>query len=373
MALQRSPLHKLCLQEKCRMVPFANWEMPIHFSGLINEHKAVRTQAGIFDISHMGVIQIESINAKDLLQDLVPSDLHRIGPGEACYTVLLNEKAGIIDDIIIYDMGINDGLETILIIVNAACKSKDIEWIREKINPSKYHLCDKKKDGILLALQGPSSKEILERYLNESLSNIPKFGHRIINLNSKTDKEGSSVFISRTGYTGEDGFEILLSSQEGNKLWSQLIHEGVTPCGLGARDTLRLEAGMHLYGNDLDSTTSPFEAGLGWLVHLEMPCDFYGREILEKQAKEGVHRRLIGLELQDRAIPRKGYQVFHKSQVIGHVTSGSWSPSLEKGIALAYVKSQFARVGERLWIDIRGKKTPAKIVKKPFYKNSNNN
>ncbi len=296
-------------------------------------------------------------------------DLNRIGPGEACYTLFLNQSGGIIDDLIIYDLGkINGNNESLLIIFNAACSSNNITWLKKHLKGSSIKISDAKKDQILLALQGPKAQNILHQYCHDSLSNLPHFGHRKIQLKGINKAESKSIFIARTGYTGEDGFELLLPNEVGRLFWKRLIDDGIIPCGLGARDTLRLEAGMHLYGNDIDSKTTPFEAGLGWLVHLEIPSKFIGKDALEKQAKEGIKQRLVGLEMKDRAIARKGYQVFHETLPIGRVTSGTWSPTLGKAIALAYVPIEHSKIGNTMLIDIRKKKYPAKVVHKIFYR-----
>ncbi len=352
------------------MSPFAGWEMPIQFSGLVNEHLAVRQSAGVFDISHMGVLQIKGKNPKNALQALVPTDLNRIGPQEACYTLLLNEKGGIIDDLIIYDLGTNNEKEgKVLVVINAACYSNDINWLQKHLHQKGIQITDAKKNGVLLAVQGPKTQEILESHFDVSLKNLPSFGHRQIQLNSKELQQAAgSVFIARTGYTGEDGFELLLTAEAGQLLWKKLINQGVMPCGLGARNTLRLEAGMHLYGNDMNVETTPFEAGLGWLVHLEMPSNFIGRDVLEKQAKEGINRRLIGLKLEGRAIARAGYPVVHENKPIGKITSGTWSPSLNEAIALAYVPVECSKIGNKLLVEIRNKQYPATVVKKAFIK-----
>ena len=367
MPLQRTPLHDLCLQSGGRMVPFAGWEMPVQFSGLVQEHNAVRERVGMFDISHMGVLRLEGRNPKDALQQLVPSDLHRVGPGEACYTVLLNDNAGIRDDLIVYDCGAIDAERGVLILViNAACADSDTAWIRKRMEPAGLTVTDLKAGGVLLALQGPEAIPLLETLSGTDLTGLPRFGHRELTL------EGiqNPVFTARTGYTGEDGVELLLSADDGQTLWQQLLSRGVTPCGLGARDTLRLEAAMHLYGQDMDAVTTPFEASLGWLVHLEMPADFVGRSALEKAAENGPKKRLVGLKLQGRAIARHDYPVLHNGETVGVVTSGTWSPSLGEAIALAYVPTDVAKVGTELSVEIRGKAQPATVVKRPFYKRS---
>tara|TARA_Y100001968_G_scaffold212345_1_gene195509 strand:+ start:82820 stop:83938 length:1119 start_codon:yes stop_codon:yes gene_type:complete len=369
MSLKRTPLYKDCQQAGCRIAPFAGWEMPVQFSGLVNEHISVRKNAGLFDISHMGVFLLQGIEAKDALQGLVPTDLFRIGSGEAVYTVLLNENGGIIDDLIIYDLGITENnLEKLLLVINASCINKDINWIKSKVDQSNILISDFKKDGILLALQGPNSITKLEKILNKSLSNLPRFGHKTFYLENKKLNHFGEIFIARTGYTGEDGVEILLSEKAGKFLWNELIKEDITPCGLGARDTLRLEAGMSLYGNELNSSTTPFETGLGWLVHLEMPKSFIGRSVLEKQAKEGITKQLVGLQINGRAIARKGYKLINNEKEIGQVTSGTWSPTLNKAIAIGIIRSEYAQIGNLITVEIRGKYHEAVIVKLPFYK-----
>lgn len=349
------------------MVPFAGWEMPVQFSGLIQEHKAVREQVGMFDISHMGVLRLEGPNPKDALQQMVPSDLHRIGPGEACYSVLLNERGGIRDDLIVYDCGPLDAERgALVLVINAACADSDTAWIREQMEPAGLTVTDIKQGGVLLALQGPKAIALLEQLSGEDLSGLPRFGHRMLSVSGLQEP----VFTARTGYTGEDGAELLLSAEDGQHLWRELLERGVTPCGLGARDTLRLEAAMHLYGQDMDDATNPFEAGLGWLVHLEMPSDFVGRKALEQAVEAGPTKRLIGLKLQGRAIARHDYPVLHNDEPVGVVTSGTWSPTLGEAIALAYVPRALAKIGTELCVEIRGKAQPATVVRRPFYKRS---
>jgi aminomethyltransferase len=355
------------------LVPFAGWEMAVQFGGLVQEHQAVRQHVGVFDISHMGVLTLQGDGVKDALQALLPTDLFRIGPGEACYSVLLNEAGGIRDDLIVYDRGRRPWLQApgdassnetdeLVLVINAACAEADTAWIRSQLEPQGFRISDRKGDGVLLALQGPEAAARLEALCGESLAGLPRFGHRDLSI------AGQTVFTGRTGYTGEDGFELLLSRQAGLALWQRLLAAGVTPCGLGARDTLRLEAAMHLYGNDMDASTTPLEASLGWLVHLEMPADFIGRGALEAQTAAGVQKRLVGLKLQGRAIARHGYPVLLNGEPVGEITSGTWSPSLGEAIALAYVPAAAAKVGSELAVEIRGKAEPAVVVKRPFYR-----
>ncbi|MGL6133792.1 MAG: glycine cleavage system aminomethyltransferase GcvT [Prochlorococcaceae cyanobacterium] len=387
MALLRTPLFEAARAAGGRLVPFAGWELPVQFQGLVAEHRAVRSACGLFDISHMGVLRLRGDGAKDALQALVPSDLFRIGPGEACYTVLLNEGGGIRDDLIVYDRGRvaagGNGGEThelplvdeLLLVINADCAAADTAWISSQLQPAGIAVDDLKGDGVLLALQGPQAAARLEALAGISLSGLPRFGHRQLPLRGTAAgaAAAASVFVARTGYTGEDGFELLLEREPGLALWQQLLAEGVTPCGLGSRDSLRLEAAMHLYGSDMDATTTPLEVGLGWLVHLEMPKPFIGRDVLERQSAGGVRRRLVGLELRGRAIPRHGYPVLAAgaeggSKPVGTVTSGGWSPTLERGIALASVPAELSRPGTELAVEIRGRAEPATVVKRPFYR-----
>jgi len=368
--LRRTPLHGAARAAGGRLVPFAGWEMAVQFAGLVAEHTAVRQACGVFDISHMGVLVLRGDGVKDALQGLVPSDLFRIGPGEACYTVLLNEAGGIRDDLIIYDRGHRGEADEVVLVINAACAEADTAWIRSQLEPAAISIADRKgPEGILLALQGPEAPARLEALVGESLAGLPRFGHRDLVLRGAGGAaSGAPMFAARTGYTGEDGFELLLERDAGLALWEQLLAEGVTPCGLGARDTLRLEAAMHLYGNDMDADTTPLEASLGWLVHLEMPADFIGRQALERQTADGVSRRLVGLRLEGRAIARHGYPVLQNGAVVGEVTSGTWSPTLGQAIALAYVPTAAAKPGTALAVEVRGRAEPAVVVKRPFYR-----
>ena len=372
--LRRTPLAAAVMEAGGRLVPFAGWEMPVQFAGLVQEHQAVRQACGVFDISHMGVLRLRGQAVKDALQGLVPSDLFRIGPGEACYTVLLNAAGGIRDDLIVYDRGrvqtSGGERDEVVLVINAACAESDTAWLRSQLEPAGITIEDRKGDGVLLALQGPQAVAELQALSGVDLAGLPRFGHRDLVLAGEASGAAAAacVFVARTGYTGEDGFELLLDRDAGLALWDQLLERGVEPCGLGARDTLRLEAAMHLYGQDMDTATTPLEAGLGWLVHLEMPADFIGRDVLERQTAEGVRRRLVGLKLQGRAIARHGYPVLHDDQQVGEITSGSWSPTLSEGIALAYVPAPLAKLGTELAVRIRGRQEPAVVVKRPFYR-----
>jgi aminomethyltransferase len=339
--------------------------MPVQFSGISREHEAVRTAAGMFDISHMGKFTLQGKNLISHLQVLVPSDLSRLQPGQAQYTVLLNPQGGIIDDIIVYYQGEDsNGTQQAFIIVNAATTNKDKAWILQHLDQNQVQFQDISPTKVLIALQGPKAIDYLQPFVKADLQPIPAFGHLETTILDKP------AFIARTGYTGEDGFEVLVDPEVGVELWRSLYDAGVIPCGLGARDTLRLEAAMALYGQDIDDTTTPLEAGLGWLVHLDTKGDFIGRSVLEQQKATGVQHRLIGLQTQGRNIARHGYQVLAEGKVVGEVTSGTLSPTLGHPVALAYVPAKLAKVGQQLEVEIRGKAYPAVVVKRPFYRSS---
>ncbi len=347
------------------MTEFSGWEMPVQFSGILAEHKAVRTHAGLFDISHMGKFHLKGDRLIDQLQPLVPSDLSRLQPGQAQYTVLLNAEGGILDDIIYYHQGVNEqGEQQGMIIVNAATRTRDKAWMLAHLDQNQIQFQDLSSDRILLALQGPKAIEILQSLIPTDFSQIPRFGH------FQTTLYGETAFIARTGYTGEDGVEIMTPPAAGIQLWETLLAKGVTPCGLGARDTLRLEAAMCLYGQDITENTTPLEAGLSWVIHWDSKGEFIGRSALEAQKARGIARRLVGIQTTERYIARHGYPVLLNEQTVGEVTSGTLSPTLGKPIALAYMAKDYAKVGQKLTVMIRGKTYPAVVVKKPFYKGS---
>ena len=361
--LARTPLFSLIVEQKAKMTEFSGWEMPVQFTGLKQEHAAIRNGVGMFDISHMGKFVMQGKGLLSALQTLVPSDLSRLKIGLAQYTVLLNEKAGIIDDIIIYYQGETEsGEERATIIVNAGTMEKDKAWFLSHLDNNQINFVDLSADKALIAIQGPKALGTLQTLVTDELTDFPAFGHLETTIFDKP------AFIARTGYTGEDGFEIMVDPDIAKTLWRSLLGAGVIPCGLGARDTLRLEAAMCLYGQDIDDTTTPLEAGLGWLVHLDTTGDFIGRDILEDQKLNGVKQRLVGLEMGGRHIARHGYPVVLEGETIGEITSGTQSPTLESAIALAYVANPFSKIGQTLEVEIRGKTYPAKVVKKPFYR-----
>lgn len=364
--LQRTPLFSLHQALGARFVSFAGWEMPLQYRGVIAEHRAVRERVGTFDISHMGKFTLWGPELGSHLSRLVPSDLSAVPVGSGRYTVLLNPLGGILDDVIFYRHPPEGELEHWSVIVNAATRQKDWDWLNHHFQgiPG-VNLQDHSDTRVLLAVQGPAAEQVLQPFLEGSLKALRRFQHG--QFAGAAGALGESIFVARTGYTGEDGFEVMLSPEDGIRLWEQLIQAGVQPCGLGCRDTLRLEAAFHLYGQDMDESTTPLEAGLGWLVN--NPGDYIGKPAIESQRQQGIPRHLVGFRMLHPAIPRSGYAIYapNSPEPIGRVTSGTHSPSLGYGIGLGYVAPAWAKVGSRLEIEIRGQRRPAEVVKKPFY------
>lgn len=353
--LHRTPLFAQHQALNARFTAFGDWEMPLQYSSILQEHQAVRQRVGIFDISHMGKFLLKGVGVQAALQQLVPSDLSRLRPGQAKYTVLLNEAGGIVDDLILYieESGVR-------CIVNAATAAKDLAWFRRYL-PPEYEIVDESALKILLAVQGPAATAILAPLWDHSFGALKPYCHRSGRI------LGQRGWIARTGYTGEDGFEILVDIDTGVRLWQTLIEAGVAPCGLGARDTLRLEAALLLYGQDIDEHTTPLEAGLEWLIDWQKST-FIGREALWQQKQEGIEQQLVGLELQGKGIARHNYPIYFQGQCIGKVTSGTLSPTLAKAIALGYVYPEFANVGRELVVQVRDRPVPATVVSRPFYR-----
>jgi aminomethyltransferase len=356
---KRTPLFNAHCDLAARMVPFGGWDMPVQYSGLSAEHTAVRTQVGMFDISHMGKFRLQGTDILEQLQVLVPSNLAKLQPGQAQYTVFLNAEAGIIDDVIFYCQS----PEQWVVIVNGATCTKDRLWLEQ-------HLCgvrfsDDTDNQILIALQGPQAVETLQKLVSVDLGQLGRFAF------ATTELLGAPAFIARTGYTGEDGFEIMVPVETGLKLWETFLGLGVVPCGLGARDTLRLEAAMHLYGQDMDETTTPLEASLAWVIDWQKP-EFMGHEVLRAQKAAGTQKRLVGFEVQSRQIARHGYPITVGGEPIGIVTSGTLPPTINRPIGLGYVPKELSAVGTAFEIEIRGKQIPAMVVKRPFYRRLSN-
>jgi aminomethyltransferase len=344
------------------MVPFGGWDMPVEYSGLIAEHQAVRSAAGLFDVSHMGEFEVTGPGALAFLQRVTANDVAKLAIGQAQYSALPTPSGGPIDDVIVY----RRGEERYLVVVNAANVDKDWAWLRAQ-GPSDCALDDQSAAFALLALQGPRAEAILQSLTSIELSQIAFYHFAEGRVN------GDPAIVARTGYTGEDGFELFVSPDAAPGLWRKLVEagrpQGLLPAGLGARDTLRLEARMLLYGNDMDETTTLVESGLGWIVSAHPgKGDWNGRSVLLEQKANGAPRKLVGFETTERGIPRHGYPVYLGDEASGTVTSGSFAPFLQKSIGLAYLPSARSAVGTELSVEIRGRRIGARVVKTPFYK-----
>lgn len=352
--LKMTPLNQAHKALGAKMVPFAGWEMPVSYKSIIEEHNAVRNSVGIFDIGHMGLIKIEGEDALALIQNVATNDASKLEVGQCQYSILCNDKGGTIDDILVYRLPMH-----YLIVSNASNTDKVLAWLQKQAKTFKdatVYLCEKH---CMLSIQGPEANKVVAKVLNVDLSEL-KHNHTLW---------WKGAVISRTGYTGEDGLELIIANRETEKIWAMLIKAGAQPCGLGARDTLRLEAGYPLYGHEYDEETSPLEVGYGWAVKLEKG-DFIGKPVLLKQKEKGTNKKLVGVELEGRGIIRDGGLIFDASgnREIGKVTSGTFSPTLKKPIALAYLATKEAAPGNKVSALIRGVKVPAKLVAKTFYK-----
>lgn len=354
--LQRLPLHKKHVAAGAKIGAFGRWEVPVYFSSILEEHRLVRSQAGLFDISHMGELFIEGPGSESFLQRLLPRDIGKLDEGRAQYMPLLNENGGIIDDILLY----RAGRHQFLMVVNAGNISRDRQWIESQC-PPEVSFKDQSPGYGLLALQGPRSETVIRDL----------FGAEYAGLKYYRFRPYGKGLISRTGYTGEDGFEIMVPNEELMELWETILkageQEGVRPAGFGARDTLRLEAGMLLHGHDMDESVTPLEAGLSWAID-SAKKDFIGKEILEKQIREGIRQRLAGFEILGRGIPREGYRIEKDGRQAGRVTSGSFSPTLKKNIGLGYVELGLSEEDREIEVLIRERPVKARIVRLPFYK-----
>jgi aminomethyltransferase len=342
--LQRTPLYDRHVVLGARMVPFAGFEMPVQYEGVIQEHRAVRTDAGVFDVSHMGELDVEGPRAHEFLQRLLSNDLDRLAPGQAQYTLLTNENGGIVDDVIAYRLG----EFRYLVVVNASNRDTDFARLKDR-EVSGSDVRDMSDECAMLAIQGPRAIERL------GLPEAPRFTF------AEADIDGVEVMVNRTGYTGEDGCELVCDAEDAVRLWDAVLARGIVPCGLGARDTLRLEACYPLHGNDITHETDAISAGLGWACALEK--EFAGVEELRRIKEQGPARRLVAFVMEEKAIPRGGMAIDGG----GEVTSGSHSPMLDVGIGMGYVPSERAEPGNELTIDVRGKPRRARVVKKPIY------
>lgn len=358
--LRRTPLHALHRDLGGRLVPFAGWEMPVQFVGVVAEHRAVRERAGLFDVSHMGQLAFEGPEAEALLQRLTPNDVSRLRPGRAHYSALTTPSGGFVDDLVVY----RRGESSFLAITNAANTGRDREWIRERGGAAAGAMTDRSDDFALLALQGPGAERILDPLTDLDLSSIRYYRFaegRVLD---------TPATVARMGYTGEDGFEILLPAEGAEAAARRLLEagegEGLVPAGLGARDTLRLEAKMALHGQDIGEEHTVLEADLGWIVKWKKG-EFVGRAALAEQREKGVSRKLVGFELRERGIPRHGYPLRVGGAPFGEVTSGGFAPTLGKSIGLAYLPTAAAEVGREFEVGVRGRFLRAEVVATPFY------
>lgn len=368
---KRTPLYDEHIAAGARIIDFAGFAMPVEYSGIIAEHKTVRSAAGLFDLSHMGEISVSGPGAADFLEWVVTNHVANMKEGQARYTAICRPDGGIVDDVVIYRRR-----DDFLIVANAANIAKDLEWLDyvrrawpgeggPPVNPDDVVIKDLSDTTALIALQGPKAAAILGQLTGADLENLRPF--RFV----YADVAGHQALVSRTGYTGEDGFELYIAPEAAVPLWRALLAagepEGLVPVGLGARDTLRLEMRFPLYGNDIDETTTPLEAGLDFVVKLSKD-GFIGKEALVKQEEEGVAHRLIGFKLEGRGIPRQGYTLITNDRPIGRVTSGSMSPSLGEPIGMGYVESGFAAPGTELFMEMRGRLIPCRVVEGRFVK-----
>ncbi|HEX5874162.1 MAG TPA: glycine cleavage system aminomethyltransferase GcvT [Pyrinomonadaceae bacterium] len=363
--LKQTPLNSAHRLAGGRMVDFGGWDMPVQYpAGTIEEHLRTRTHAGLFDVSHMGEIDVRGADAVPFVNRITSNDVTKLVDGQAQYTALTTPEGTVVDDLLVYRLA----ADHLLLVVNASTTEKDWDWIKSKHSSENVQLNNVSADYCQLALQGPEAQSILQKLTDLPLAEIKYYTFRSGTV------DGVEGIVSRTGYTGEDGFEIYAPADRAEQLWTRILDtgntgtpEGVLPCGLAARNTLRLEAGLALYGHEIDETTTLLEANLGWICKLDKG-DFTGREALAQQKQAGVKRKLVGFEVTERGIARDDQEVVVGGQRVGKVTSGSPAPFLKKNIGFAYVPVEFATVGQEIQIDVRGRLVNAQIVKTPFYK-----
>ncbi|MBC7361091.1 MAG: glycine cleavage system aminomethyltransferase GcvT [Candidatus Aminicenantes bacterium] len=360
--MKKTRLNAVHKESGARMIEFAGWEMPVEYKGIIDEHLAVRTKAGLFDVSHMGEIFVEGPEALACVQYLTPNDVAKLSPGQVQYTALTTPEGTFVDDMLVYCLSLPDRY---LLVVNAANTDKDYAWIKEKSAPFNVQVINRSDEYSQLALQGPLAQEILQPLTDIDLSQMKSFHFAFGKV------AGLDCLVSRTGYTGEDGFEIYTLAENPEVIWKAIIKEGtpkgLLPVGLGARDTLRLEARLMLYGNDITDKTTVLEADLKWIIKFQKG-DFLGKAALEKQLQEGLKRKLVGFEVVDKGIARPHYPVFIKGEKVSEVCSGTFAPYVKKAIGLVYLPIEYTEIGTEFEIGIRDKKLKAKVVPTPFYK-----
>jgi len=357
--LNRTPLYHVHKQLGGRLIEFGGWEMPVQYSSIIDEHLAVRSNVGIFDVSHMGELEIRGPKSLSLIQKLITNDAAKLVDGQVLYTPMCTETGGIIDDLLLYRFA----ADRYMLVVNASNIEKDLEWIHTH-NETGVEIESQSDETALVALQGRNAPQCLQTLTDVNVEAVNYYRF------TEGEVAGIPTVISRTGYTGEIGFELYVEARRAADLWDAVYDAtdaiGGKPIGLGARDTLRLEARLCLYGNDIDETTTPLEAGLRWTVAFDKG-DFIGREALIRQDDEGIKRRLMGFQMLDRSIARTHHAVYHKDRCIGEVTSGAPAPSLKYNIGLAYLPIEISKINTKIEIEIRGRRHPAKVVRTPFY------
>ncbi|USG63674.1 glycine cleavage system aminomethyltransferase GcvT [Brevibacillus ruminantium] len=360
--LKRTPLFPAYEKYGAKTIDFGGWDLPVQFSGITQEHEAVRTRAGLFDVSHMGEVAVKGEGAFLYLQKLTTNDLSKLEVGQAQYSVFCYPDGGTVDDLLVYKYADDD----YLLVINAGNTDKDFAWMQEHLSKG-VQIENISAQTAQLAIQGPVAESILQKLTDTDLSQIGFFRFQRDVL-----IDGVPCLVSRTGYTGEDGFEIYLAQDKAIQLWDRLLEvgkeDGLVPCGLGARDTLRFESKLPLYGQELSKDISPIEAGIGFAVKVDKEVSFIGQEALKAQKEKGAPRKLVGIEMIDRGIPRSHYPVFIGDEQIGEVTTGTQSPTLKKNVGLVLIKSEHAAVGTELEVEIRGKRLKAVVVSTPFYK-----
>ncbi len=357
--LHRTALYEEHLSLGARMMPFAGWEMPVQYTGIIEEHHSVRRAAGMFDVSHMGRFELRGPGAAALLRYVCTYDMTRLSPGQGHYAAACRPDGGIMDDVYVYCLA----GDRYMLVVNASNADKIRAWLREQRPRFRAEIFDVHASTCMIAVQGPQALERLAGVLEtEFVSSLKP------RACAETEWEGALVFASRTGYTGEDGLELVTPAEAGPRLWQALLEAGVRPCGLGARDTLRLEAALLLYGNDMDETVNPFEVGLGWVVTLDDGVEFIGREALLQARDREPRRALVCLKAEERGVMRPGYAILRSGEEVGKVTSGSHSPTLGVSIGMGFVPPDAAAEGTELTVDVRGRPLAARVVPRPFYR-----
>lgn len=361
--LKRTPLFDVYKDYGAKTIDFGGWDLPVQFSSIKEEHEAVRTKAGLFDVSHMGEIEVKGSDSLTYLQKMMTNDISKLKDSGAQYTAMCYENGGTVDDLLVYKFADDH----YLLVVNASNIEKDYKWLEEHLEGN-VEIRNLSEEMAQVAIQGPMAERVLQKLASETnLANIGFF-----KFQQNVDLKGKKALVSRTGYTGEDGFEIYCDTKDVVAIWKEILEagkeEGIIPCGLGARDTLRFEANLVLYGQEISQDITPLEAGIGFAVKVNKEADFIGKDVLLTQKEDGLTRKLVGIEMIDRGIPRHSYPVYKDEEKIGEVTTGTQSPTLKKNIGLALLKTEYTLVGTEVEVEIRGKRLKAIVAATPFYK-----